>query len=150
MELFGYVSFAPAAGSDDEPSDFEASADYTAETAERNPQWKLDLCEEVVGGWRGENGKVAAMTLVWGLPLAPGGAVATGELADLVVDQCTLVEDRFTLMAPDAYRSDYLEVALWDARGRELARESLYDEDEDGSEDEDEPATVPPASEPPS
>ena len=41
----------------------------------------MDLCEEVIGGWRGENGKVAAMTLVWGVPLVRGGAVATAELA---------------------------------------------------------------------
>ena len=28
----------------------------------------------MIGGWRGEQGKVAAMTLVWGIPLVPGGA----------------------------------------------------------------------------
>lgn len=135
-ELFGYVSFAPGdpegQGTAREPSDFFASADYTDETAERNPDWRLDLCEEVVGGWRGESGRVAAMTLVWGVPLMPGGAAATAELAELVVDQCSLVEERFTLLAPDAYRSDYLDVKLFDAKGDELASESLYDEDETG------------------
>ena len=54
------------------------------------------------------------MTLVWGVPLVRGGAIATAELAGLTVDQCALAENRFTLIAPDAYRGDYLEIALWD------------------------------------
>jgi hypothetical protein len=86
----------------------------------------------VIGGWRGENGEVAAMTLVWGVPLVRGGAMATAELAGLAVDQCRVTEDRFTLIAPDAYRGDYLEIALWDGKGTELARESLYEEDDEG------------------
>jgi nitroreductase len=45
----------------------------------------------------------------------------TAELAGLVVDQCTLVESRFTLLAPDDYRGDTLDVKLWDARGDKLA-----------------------------
>lgn len=129
-ELFGYVSFA--AGSDgDEPSGFAASADFTAETAERNPQWKLDLCDEAISAWRGEEDHSATISLVWGQSLVPGGAIVTAELADLVVDQCVLVEERFSLIAPDDYRSDLLEVALFDRRGRELARESLYEDDEE-------------------
>src|SRR5919199_1997370 len=131
LELYGYVSFAPgepdAEGAAAEPADFFAWADFTDETAERHPEWRMDVSEEVVGGWRGEGGRVAAMTLVWGIPLASGGAVATAELAGLVVDQAALVEDRFTLLAPDAYREDYLEIALWDAKATELARESLYE-----------------------
>ena len=82
-----------------------------------NPDWKMDLCEEVIGGWRGENGEVAAMTLVWGVPMVRGGATATAELAGLTVDQCKVAENRFTLLAPDAYRGDYLEIALWDGSG---------------------------------
>ena len=39
------------------------------------PTGQIDLCEEVVGSWRGEQGKAAAMTLVWGRPLVDGGAV---------------------------------------------------------------------------
>jgi len=141
-ELFGYVRFRPGVASgeeeDEEPSDFSAYADFTDDTAERNPDWKLDLCEETIGSWRGEAGAVAAMTLVWGRPLIPGGHIITAELADLAVDQCPLIEERFTLIAPDDYRHDLLEIKLFDARGRELARESLYaGEDEDGK-DEDE------------
>jgi hypothetical protein len=146
-ELFGYVSFAPGdpdadTEEDREPSDFAASADFTDETADKHPDWQMDVCEEVIGGWRGEGGRVAAMTLVWGVPLLRGGSIATAELADLAVDQCALVEDRFTLLAPDAYRSDYLEVVLWNVRGQELARESLY---EDEGEDEDEEGEGAPA-----
>ena len=135
LELFGYVSFRPgdpgANGEGAEPSDFVATADFTDETAERNPDWRIDLCEEVIGIWRGEGGRSAEMTLVWGVPLMAGARVATAELAGLAVDQCTLVEDRFTMIAPDAYRSDYLDVKLWDADGRELASESLYVDDEE-------------------
>jgi hypothetical protein len=129
LELFGYVSY-PSTGEGGEPANLQANADVTGETAERNPDWQLDLCDEVVGTWRGERGNVAAMTLVWGRALRGGGAVVTAELADLVVDQCPLMEERFTLVAPDDYRSDYLDVALFDRNGRELARESLYEEDE--------------------
>jgi hypothetical protein len=130
-ELFGFVSFAEGSGG---PADFEARADFTAELAEANPEWKLDLNDDVIATWRGEQGKAADITLVWGVPLIPGGAIATAELANLAVDQCELVEERFTLIAPDNYRSDFLEVKLWSRSGEELARESLYvdDEEEEG------------------
>ena len=133
-EVFGVVSFrAGGTESGSEPTGLRATADSTDDTAEHNPGWTLDLCDEVIGGWRGEHGQVATMTLVWGTPLVRGGAVATAELADLTVDQCTLSADgRFTLLAPDDYGGDVLDIKLFNAAGRELARESLYDEDEDG------------------
>jgi hypothetical protein len=135
-ELFGYVRFIPG-GENDEPSDFSAYVDFTDETAERNPDWKLDLCDEVIGSWRGETGATASMTLVWGRPLISGGRIVTAELADLAVDQCELVEERFTLIAPDDYRHDLLEIKLFDGKARELAHESLYEgEDEDDGEGE--------------
>ncbi len=102
-------------------------SNFTEETAATNPEWKIDLCEETIGRWRGEAGAMAAMTLVWGQPLVAGGALVTAELADVAVDQSGLFEERFTLAAPDDYRGDLLEIKLWDSRGRELARESLYD-----------------------
>ena len=80
----------------------------------------------MIGSWRGDQGQRADITLVWGVPLIPGGAVVTAELADLAVDQCELVEERFTLIAPDNYRGDYVEVKLWGKRGDLLADESLY------------------------
>jgi hypothetical protein len=126
LELFGYVSFTPG-GEDHEPDHFRGSADYTDALAEEHPEWRLDLCDEVLGGWRGDGGNVAAMTLVWGRPLVDGGAVVTAELAGLAVDQCALVEGRFTMIAPDDYRGDTLDVKLWDERGNELAAESLYE-----------------------
>ena len=104
--------------------------------------WKLDLNDDVIGNWRGEEGKIAEMTLVWGVPLIPGGAVVTAELANLAVDQCGLIEERFTLIAPDNYRSDYLEVKLWGKRGHELARESLYEDDDEEETDEDDDASL--------
>jgi hypothetical protein len=138
LELYGVVSFAPAVEDGQEPDHFVAAADWTEETVEANPEWKIDVCEEVVGGWRGENGAVAAMTLVWGTPVVDRTAVATAELAGLTVDQCILIENRFTLLAPDDYRGDTLDVVVFDAVGRELARESLYDDD--GEDDDAEPS----------
>jgi hypothetical protein len=132
-ELFGYVRFVPA-GDAGEPSDFSAYVDFTEETAEQNPDWQMDLCDEVIGAWRGHSGAVAAMTLVWGHPLVSGGRIATAELADLAVDQCELVNERFTLIAPDDYRQDLLEIKLFGAKGQELARESLYAGEEDEEE----------------
>jgi hypothetical protein len=129
-ELFGYVSFRPG-GEDRETSEFSAVADYTSETAAENPDWKLDLCEEVVGVWRGEDSETADMTLVWGRPLVEGGAVATAELGGLEVDQCALVAERFTLLAPDGFREATLACKLYDADLMEIAQESLYEDDEE-------------------
>jgi hypothetical protein len=135
FELFGYVSFTEGSGG---PGNFEATADFTAELAESNPDWKLDLSDDVIGRWRGEQGKSADMTLVWGVPLIAGGAAVTAELANLAVDQCELVDEHFTLIAPDNYRGDYLEVKLWGRRGEELATESLYVDDDAEGDGEDE------------
>jgi hypothetical protein len=129
-DLYGYVSFTPG-DEDEEPTDFYSWADFTEDTADKHPEWRVDITGEVVGGWRGEKGEVAAMTLVWGRPLFGGPATATAELARLTVDQCAIDHERFTLLAPDDYRRDYLEVVLYDAQGSQLARESLY-EDDDG------------------
>jgi hypothetical protein len=125
-ELFGFVSFAEGSGG---PSDFVSRADFTSELAENNPDWKIDLIDDVIGTWRGEQGKAAEITLVWGVPMIPGGTIVTAELANLAVDQCEIVDQRFTVVAPDNYRGDFLEIKLWSARGQELAAESLYEEE---------------------
>jgi hypothetical protein len=128
-EVFGYVSYtrehegAQAAG-------FVATADFTEETAEQNPDWTLDLSDEEIGQWRGTEGRRGVVTLVWGVALVPNGVVATTELGPTTTDQCELVENRFTLVSVDAYTGDYVEVRLYGARGAELARESLYEDDE--------------------
>jgi hypothetical protein len=82
---------------------------------------------------------VAAMTLVWGRPLVSGGRIVTAELAELAVDQCEVINERFTLIAPDDYRHDLLDIKLFDVKGRELARESLYAGDEDEADLDAEP-----------
>lgn len=128
-ELFGFVSFGE--GESGSPDDFAARADFTSETADENPGWQIDLNEEVIGRWRGEHGRSADITLIWGTPMVEHGALVTAELADLAVDQCELVDGRFTLVAPDAYRGDLLDVKLFSPRGQELARESLYVEDDE-------------------
>jgi hypothetical protein len=107
--------------------ELSAHGDFTEETAARNPDWKLDVCDEVIGSWHGQNGAVAAMTLVWGHPLVGAGRIVTAELGRVTVDQCELIEQRFTLIAPDDYRHDLLEIKLWGGKGQELACESLYE-----------------------
>jgi hypothetical protein len=135
LELFGYVSFTREVG--EETADFAAAADYTDETAAQNPQWKIDLNDEVIGRWRGPGEASGEVTLVWGTPSTQGGAVVTAELGGETVDQCGLGSDgRFTLVALDAVTGLatgdlYLEIKLWSRRGQELATESLYEADGD-------------------
>ena len=135
-ELFGYVRFVSPGEDGAEPGELTAHVDFTDQTAAENPGWTLDLCDEVVGRWRGEDGAVAAMTLVWGRPLVSGGGAVTAELSELVVDRCQLIENRFTLLAPDDYREHLLEIKLWSPRGKQLASESLYEGEEDEQGDE--------------
>jgi hypothetical protein len=144
-ELWGYVRYLPADQSNEdddtddandthgEPRELIAKADFTDETAEQNPDWKIDLCDEPIGRWRGEGGAAATMTLIWGRPMVAGGKLVTAELGGVAVDQTPLVHERFTLIAPDDYRGDLLQVKLWDGRARELACESLYEDDADSA-----------------
>jgi hypothetical protein len=134
-ELFGYVRFVTGVGDDGEPAELSAQGDFTEETAERNPEWKLDVCDQVIGSWHGQNGASAAMTLVWGRPLVGSGRIVTAELGRATVDQCELIEQRFTLIAPDDYRHDLLEIKLWSGKGQELACESLYEAESQVPED---------------
>jgi hypothetical protein len=127
-ELFGYVSFLRE-HEDAEAREFQAYADYTDETAEANPDWSLDLSDDVIGSWRGPQGRAGEIALVWGVALVENGAVATTELGPTTTDQCVLAENRFTLVSLDNYTGDYIEVKLWGPNGREIAAESLYEED---------------------
>jgi hypothetical protein len=133
IELFGHVSYARP--DDGEPQDLKASADFTDVLAEDNPDWRIDLNDEVIGRWRGEAGMAGDVTLVWGSPLVPGAAAATAELEAETVDQEPVSSDRFTLVALDAlvgYGDEiYLTIKLWSKRARELAAESLYVESEE-------------------
>jgi hypothetical protein len=138
LEFFGYVSFIRPAAGDDKPeaADFRAVADFTDETADQNPHWKLDLSDEVIGHWRGPGEARGDVTLVWGVPLGAGMAgaeAATAELGGETVDQCGLGQARrFTLVALDALSGLgpddlYLEIKLWGKRSEPLAVESLYE-----------------------
>jgi hypothetical protein len=128
LELFGHVSYVQR--DEGEPSDFQAKADFTDVLAEDNPDWRIDLNDDVIGRWRGENGRAGAVTLVWGRPLVRGAVAATAELDAETVDQEAISNDRFTLVALDAleaYGDDiFMEVKLWSRRAQELASESLY------------------------
>ena len=128
LELFGHVSYVqPLEG---EPKDFAAKADFTDVLAEDNPEWRIDLNDDVIGRWRGENGRAGAVTLVWGRPLVRGAVAATAVLDGETVDQEVVSQDRFTLIALDAlegYGDDvFMEVKLWSQRAMELASETLY------------------------
>jgi hypothetical protein len=127
-EVFGYVSYTRE-HEGAQAMNFEAVADFTEETAAQNPDWTLDLSDEEIGQWRGPEGRRGVITLVWGVALVPNGAAVTTELGPTTTDQCTLVDDRFTLISLDAYTGDYIEVRLFGARGAELARESLYEDE---------------------
>lgn len=132
-EYFGFVSFVrpdPSA----EPSSVEATADFTDVTAAENPDWEIDLNEEVIGAWRGDSERTGDVTLVWGTPMVRGAQAATAELDKEVTDQASVRDERFTLIAIDAVKGFpddlFLEVALWGRGPRGavlLARESLYD-----------------------
>jgi hypothetical protein len=128
LELFGHVSYVLPAGG--EPSDFKAKADFTDILAEDNADWRIDLNDDVIGRWRGENGRGGAVTLVWGRPLVRGAIAATAELDAETVDQEEISQDRFTLIALDALEGFgdeiFLEIKLWSRRALELASESLY------------------------
>jgi hypothetical protein len=128
LELFGHVSYVLPPGG--EPSDFQATADFTDVLAADNADWKIDLNDEVIGRWRGENGRAGAVTLVWGRPIVRGAVAATAELEGEAVDQEEISQNRFTLIALDAlegYGDDiFVEIKLWTRRGLPLAAESLY------------------------
>jgi len=128
LELYGHVSYVQPSGG--EPGDFEAKADFTDVLAEDNPGWRIDLNDDVIGRWRGENGRAGAVTLVWGRPLVRGAVAATAELDAETVDQEEISQDRFTLIALDAlegYGDEiFVEIKLWNRRAFELASESLY------------------------
>lgn len=128
LELFGHVSYVQPPGG--EPTGFAAKADFTDVLAADNPDWRIDLNDEVIGRWRGENGRAGAVTLVWGRPLVRGAVAATAVLEAETVDQEAISQERFTLIALDAlegYGDEvFMEVKLWSRRADELASETLY------------------------
>jgi hypothetical protein len=133
IEYFGHVSFERPG--DEEPHDLRAAADFTDVVAEDNPDWRIDLNDDVIGAWRADAGRGGDVTLIWGVPLVRGAIAATAELGNEVVDQAPIDDGRFTLVAVDAVKGFgddlYLAVRLWDRELNELAAESLYDEPEE-------------------
>ncbi len=138
-EFFGHVSFLHEP--DGEPGGMTATADFTDVTAAENPDWQVDLNDDVVGRWRSDGGRGADITLIWGTPLVRGALAVTAELEGEVLDQAAVNEGRFTLMAVDAVQGFgdelFLEIKLWNRRLQEIASESLYADDEEDGADED-------------
>ncbi len=129
VEYFGWVSFERP--DDGEPGELRAKADFTDVTADANPEWKIDLSDDVIGAWRADEERGGDITLIWGLPMVRGAVAATAELDEEVIDQAAVQEGRFTLIAVDAVRGFgdelYVEIKLWDRTLRQIAAESLYD-----------------------
>jgi hypothetical protein len=147
-EYFGWVSYAPGGEDDGEaPGDLTSKVDFTDVTAEDNPDWRIDINDDVIGSWRTDGGRGGDVTLVWGLPLVRGAVAATAELDGEPIDQAPVNDGRFTLIAVDAvhgFGDDlFLEVKLWDKAVRELASESLYAEPEEDDEEDDDDAEAP-------
>jgi hypothetical protein len=132
LELYGHVSYVQP--EDGDPTDFRGKADFTDVLAEENPDWRIDLNDDVIGRWRGENGRAGDVTLIWGVPLVQGAFAATAQLETDTVDQERIIDRRFTLVALDAlegYGDDvFCQVKLWSRRADELASETLYAEEE--------------------
>ena len=145
-EFFGHVSFLRTA-EDEEPGELTVTADYTDVTAAENPDWQMDLNDDVVGEWRADGGRGGDVTLIWGTPLVRGALAATAELGGEILDQAAVNEGRFTLMAVDAVHGFgdelFLDVRLWNRRLQELASESLYADDVDEPGDEGEQPASP-------
>lgn len=143
-EFYGWVSFERASESD-EPEGLTAKVDFTDVTADENPDWKIDLNDDVIGAWRTDGGRGGDVTLVWGLPLVRGAVAATAELDGEAIDQAPIADGRFTLVAVDAvhgFGDDlFLEIMLWGQSVKLLASESLYaDIADDADEDPGAPA----------
>jgi hypothetical protein len=137
-EFFGHVSFLRDDA--DEATEMVATADFTDVTATENPDWEVDLNDDVVGEWRADGGRGGEVTLIWGTPLVRGALAVTAELDGEVLDQAAVNDGRFTLMAVDAVHGFgdemFLEIKLWNRKLQEIASESLYAEDEDEEEEE--------------
>jgi len=136
IELFGHVSYLQPPEGD--PTDLRAKADFTDVFAEDKPDWRIDVNDDVIGRWRGEDGRAGDVTLIWGRPLVQGAVAATVQIETETVDQEPISQGRFTLVALDAldgYGDDvFCEIKLWSKRAQELASESLYDDDAGPSE----------------
>ncbi|MGI8633251.1 MAG: hypothetical protein ACR2NA_12010 [Solirubrobacterales bacterium] len=137
LEYYGHVSYVrPPEG---EPRGLVARLDFTDVLAADNPDWQVDINDDVIGRWSALHG-AADVTLIWGAPLVPGAVVATAEVDGETVDQADVTDSLFTLVAPDVVEvgGDELlcEVALYGAKGQELARESLYAPEDDGDREE--------------
>ena len=120
--------------------EIRAAAEFTDMTAEENPDWQIDINDDVIGVWHADAGRGGHVTLVWGMPLVRGAIAATAELGNEVLDQTPVTDGRFTLVAVDAvsgFGEDlFLAVRLWDESLNELASESLYDDPEGDGEAE--------------
>lgn len=137
LEYFGHISFVREP--EGEPGELVTDADFTDVIAAENPEWEVDLNDDVIGEWRADGGRGGDVTLIWGTPLVRGAIAATAEVGGEVVDQAAVNDGRFSLLAVDAVEGFgeelFLDVKLWNRRLEEIATESLYADEEGGEEE---------------
>ncbi len=89
----------------------------------------MDIFQEVIGGWRGERGMVAAMTLVWGVTLERRGRLRQRR-ARPGDRRCRSSTAASRCSPPTPTTTSISDIVLKDGVGVELVRESLYEDDE--------------------
>ena len=128
-EVFGYVSYTRE-HEGAQAADFIAAADFTDETAAENPDWTLDLSDQEIGHWRGTEGRRGVITLVWGVALVAerrGGHGRARPHHHRPVRRSWRTASRSCRSTPT--RATTWRCGLFGARGAELARESLYEDE---------------------
>ena len=96
LELFGYVSFVRG---EYEPGGLRRRRPTSpTRPPTATPSGGSTSATRSLGTWRGDGGRTAEMTLVWGVPLVGGGAGRHGGARRASPStSATSVEDRFTL-----------------------------------------------------
>ena len=129
LDLFGYVSFTP--GDDERRARRLLRRGPTSPTRPptATPSGRWTSARRSIGGWRGENGEVAAMTLVWGVPARARRRDRHRRARRPHRRPVPVAEDRFTLIAPGRLPRRLPRDRALGRAGGELARESLYEDD---------------------
>ena len=131
-ELFGYVRFLPRRRRTASRATSSPSSTSPTRPPSAIPDWQLDLCDEVIGTLARRVGRGRRDDARVGAPARLGRARSRRpSWPSLAVDQCELRDERFTLIAPDDYRQDLLEIKLFDVqRARAGERVAVRAEDD--------------------
>ena len=129
LELFGYVSFSPVRRRRDRPLRLGRLHGRRRRGPSRVADGHLPGGRRrVARRARDGRGDDADLGRAVRAPRADRRPPSSGPTT---VDEAEIVGERFTLLAPDAYDDEYLDVVLKDGAGNELVRESLYEDDDE-------------------